>query len=61
MTQVPEHDAKQEREGHHVEDSRVNLLIAWCPICNHYLMKPPSEFVHFKVRWWCQTMLCHLL
>ena len=61
MTNISEHDTKQEWEGYHVKGCWVGFLIVGNTISSTDFVVWPGEFVKFKVSWGCQVVVLDLI
>ena len=51
LSYISKHDAEEEGKGNHSEDSRVDLLVSWIPICIHQLLGYLRETIASNVCW----------
>ena len=55
MTNVSEHDSKQEWEGHTCEETWVNFLVIWDTVCVNDLLESICELVSSEQGWLGKT------
>lgn len=60
MSNISEHDSKEERVSYDVEGSWVHLLVSWFSVCFHNFMEGPDKVVDFEVSGRLELVISYL-